>query len=141
MESNPLYQGTLNILEKVLDFRARRHDAVVSNIANIDTPGYKAFDVVMDDALRRAGAADPSADPEMRRTHSGHFQGTEGADGPGTGRVVRRSAVIGKGDRNTVDLDRSMADLAENNLMYNALTQMVAKKFGGLRNVIQGGTN
>lgn len=139
MESNPLYRGTLNILEKVLDFRARRHDAVVSNIANIDTPGYKAFDVVMDDALRRAGTADSSS--EMRRTHSGHLHGTEDAGDTGTGRGVRRSAVIAKGDRNTVDLDRSMADLAENNLMYNALTQMVAKKFSGLRNVIQGGTN
>lgn len=139
MESNPLYRGTLNILERVLDFRARRHDAVVSNIANIDTPGYKAFDVVMDDALRRAGSDEPS--PEMHRTHPGHLGGTEESGGTGAGQVVRRSAVIAKGDRNTVDLDRSMADLAENNLMYNALTQVVAKKFGGLRNVIQGGTN
>ena len=138
MESPPLFKGTISILEKALDFRSRRHQAAVSNIANIDTPGYKAFDVVMDEEFQRSGG--PGEVPVLTRTHAGHLSGS------GTGRpenlthTVKQSAVVAKADGNTVDLDRSMADLAENNLMYSALAQMVSKKFSFLRNAIQGGS-
>jgi flagellar basal-body rod protein FlgB len=42
-------------------------------------------------------------------------------------------------DGNTVDLDREMAKLSENNLMYNALAQIVSRKFQGLKDAIKGG--
>jgi flagellar basal-body rod protein FlgB len=44
-----------------------------------------------------------------------------------------------KGDRNSVDIDKEMANLSENSLMYNALAQILSKKFQGLKNVIQEG--
>ena len=42
-------------------------------------------------------------------------------------------------DQNTVDLDKSMADLAENTILYTALAQIVAKKFDGMKAVINEG--
>jgi len=42
-------------------------------------------------------------------------------------------------DGNTVDLDREMAKLSENNLMYNALAQIISRKFAGLKDAIKGG--
>ncbi|MBI9085886.1 MAG: flagellar basal body rod protein FlgB [Desulfobacterales bacterium] len=138
MESTPLFKGTLSILEKALDFRSRRHEAAVSNIANMDTPGYKAFDVVMDEAFQRGG--ETGAVPTLSRTHSGHFSGDGAGSSQNLTRTVKQPAVVAKADGNTVDLDRSMADLAENNLMYNTLAQMVSKKFSFLRSAIQGGS-
>jgi len=44
-----------------------------------------------------------------------------------------------KADRNTVVIDRMMVDLAENGIMYNAASQILSKKFQGLKSVIQGG--
>jgi flagellar basal-body rod protein FlgB len=137
MDGNGIFKGTLSILEKALDFRSRRHAAITSNIANIDTPGYKAFDAVMDDALRQS--AGENGDMGMNRTDDNHFHGTESGADSRSARYVRIPGTVPKGDRNTVTLDRSMADLAENSLMYNATAQMVSKKLDGLKLVIQGG--
>ena len=139
MGTDPIFQGTLNILEKAMDFRARRHEAVTSNIANIDTPGYKAFDVVMDETLGRVGESSGSP-VVLKQTHEGHFAGGETGGSAQGLQIVEQPAVVTKRDGNTVDLDRSMANLAENNLMYNTLAQIISRKFSGLRNAIQGGS-
>jgi flagellar basal-body rod protein FlgB len=54
MESKGIFGRTISMLEKVLDLRAMRHNLIVSNIANIDTPQYKAFDLVVEEELKRA---------------------------------------------------------------------------------------
>ena len=75
----------------------------------------------------------------IKRTHQNHLTGRHGAaDGvqptlDETGQTVLRK------DGNTVDVDREMAKLSENNLMYDALAQIVSKKFQGLKDAIKGG--
>jgi flagellar basal-body rod protein FlgB len=44
-----------------------------------------------------------------------------------------------RGDGNTVDIDRTMGQLAENTLLYKTAVQLISKKFNGLKNVIRGG--
>ena len=83
-----------------------------------------------------------------RSSHGVHMTGTNPAHfskGPDDNSGIRTKYVeheklINKGDQNTVDLDRSMSNLAENNLLYNALAQTISKKFRMLKDVIQGGS-
>lgn len=139
METKALFGGTVTLLEKVLDFRSKRHNVIISNIVNADTPGFKAFDIVMDEEVGRMEARS-SGDLPMASTNPAHFSMADQDTGGIRTRYIEHSKLINKGDRNTVDLDRSMSNMAENNLMYNALAQTISKKFRMLKEVIKGGT-
>jgi flagellar basal-body rod protein FlgB len=139
MEPKALFGGTVTILEKVLDFRSQRHNVILSNIVNSDTPGFKSFDIVMDEEADRIHAR-MSDGMQMESTNPAHFSsGVQDTGGIRT-RFVEHEKLINKGDQNTVDLDRSMSNLAENNLLYNALAQTISKKFRMLKEVIRGGS-
>ena len=139
METKALFGGTLNLLEKVLDFRSKRHNVIISNIVNADTPGFRAFDIVMDEEVDRVNARSSGGLP-MASTNPAHFSTADPDTGGIRTQYVEHTKLINKGDRNTVDLDRSMSNMAENNLMYNALAQTISKKFRMLKEVIKGGT-
>ena len=139
MDTKGLFGGTVSVLEKVLDFRSQRHNVIISNIVNADTPGFKAFDIVMDETVDGL-TANAAGEMRMAVSDPAHFS-TAGEDSGGIRtKFIENEKLINKGDRNTVDLDRSMSNLAENNLLYNALAQTISKKFKMLKEVIGGGS-
>jgi flagellar basal-body rod protein FlgB len=138
MDEKSLFAGTIETAIKALDMRSRRHEVIVSNLANADTPGYKAFDLMVEDAL--AAQKKNSAGVELSRTNAGHLP----ASGQNVHGLPPRMIRIDdannlRGDGNTVDMDREMAHLAENQLMYRSSARIIAKKLQGLKTVIQGG--
>ena len=137
MKLQGLFTGALPILEKVLDLRSMKHHSIVSNIANMDTPHFKAFDFAIEEELAKATRSEGNF--ELKRTHSGHLF----ARGVGlknvTPRLANSSQSMNRADGNSVDIDKEMAKMAENSLMYNASAQILSKKFQGLKNVIEGG--
>jgi flagellar basal-body rod protein FlgB len=141
MGINGIFNQTISLLERSLDLRAIKHKSITSNVANIDTPNYKAFDVMVEDELNRQNRASGTGDAARIMTTSERHLAPRRQDAvrinrhTGTGEnnpVMRR-------DGNTVDLDREMASMSENSLLYTLSAQVVAKKFQSLRNVIQGG--
>jgi flagellar basal-body rod protein FlgB len=136
MESQGLFKGTLPLLEKALDLRSLKHAVIVSNIANKDTPNYKAFNLVVEEEIEKVMG--PEKELGLRRSRRGHLPGKAigGAVRPG---IDNTSELSFKRDGNTVNIDKEMAKLSANNLMYDALAQIVSKKFQGLKEVIQGG--
>ena len=141
MGTNGIFDQTVSFLERSLDLRLRKHDAIVSNVANIDTPNYKAFDVMVEDEMQkldRSTGADEGI--HMTTTRAGHM---EPRGNPVCRTVTRSDGGSGlqteRRDGNTVDLDREMATMAENSFMYTISAQIVAKKFQSLKNVIEGG--
>ncbi len=61
------------LIQKTLDFRTQRQDLLTSNIANKDTPGYKAEDMVFEKSLEKAlHAEEPGL---LKTTNSRHFDG------------------------------------------------------------------
>ena len=54
MATQGIFSETISMLSKALDLRSRKHSVIVSNIANIDTPHYKAFDLAVEEELKRA---------------------------------------------------------------------------------------
>ena len=125
---------SFSVLSKALDLRTQRHQVLASNIANADTPNFKARDIDFKSAMQNALAsrADVGA-LSMAVTSSAHQQGN-GMSGSGTlqYRTETQSAV----DGNTVDMDVERAQITDNALQYQILTQMISNKFQGLRSAM-----
>ena len=137
MTVNRLFDNTTNLLAKVMALRARNAEVISSNIANIDTPGYKARQVTFMDQLQEA--LGESNNLPLLKTNQRHFPIAHGLTEIEPLIQPQESSLAGF-DRNTVDLDHEMAALAENSLNYNAAVQMLHKKLNILKNaIIEGG--
>ena len=136
MESHGIFSETFSVLQRSLDLRHMRHNLIVSNIANADTPHYRAFDLMVKEALAGNAGVKNLA---IVRTSPGHISGGRTLSAHATREVTDASQFVFRGDGSSVDIDKEMTKLAENNLMYNALAQILAKKFQGPKSVIQSG--
>src|SRR5271169_580326 len=95
-----------SILEHMLDVTAFRNKVLTSNIANADTPGYKAKDI--------------SFQQEMEEAIS--------SDGKSQYKIYEAGTTMSNRDGNTVNLDMEMAKVAENNLLYDTAAQLMTMK-------------
>ncbi|MBI4083393.1 MAG: flagellar basal body rod protein FlgB [Candidatus Lambdaproteobacteria bacterium] len=132
-----LFDSQIRLIERSLDFRAQRNALLSSNIANVETPGYKSRDLVFEKAL---GEALHHREPgPLRVTNPRHMDGN-----PHTPlelvkpHLIHAATPVGSVDGNTVDLEREMAKLGENQLAYQALSTMISHKFANLKNAIRG---
>ncbi|MFZ4438722.1 MAG: flagellar basal body rod protein FlgB [Syntrophales bacterium] len=120
-----LFGKTINLLSGMLDYRVERHKVLVSNITNMDTPGYKPMELVFKRTLEETTAE--KSRMEMVRTNSRHFNAAQGKSG--------NFQITVSGEK--VEIDKAMADLAENNLMHNFTVELLARKFNGLNTVLK----
>ena len=117
-------------LSAALDLYQARHTVLAENIANSETPGYRARDLDFGDALAEAMApAEPAApgDSSIVAPTSRHLEPT-----------IDRAAAV-KPDGNSIALDEQVGRLAENAFKIQALTQIISARYQGLRRVIDGG--
>ena len=136
-QANALFGGTIPTLQKALNLGSLRHKVLTSNIANIDTPNYKAFEVVMEEELNKNGRAAPAV--ELVRTRPEHLPKRNHSTNPLKIKVSDPPELNLRADGNTVDLDKTMGKLAENTILFRAAAQIISRKFIGLKNAIQGG--
>lgn len=127
-----IFNNTTSVLEKTLDLRSVRNKLISLNIANQDTPNYHSFDVVMKNELEKIVGR--SQEVTLTKTQPGHLPNS-GSLQPN---VITTAGGL-KADGNNVDIERTMVDLAENGIMYNAAAELLSKKFQGLKNVIKEG--
>ncbi|MBU3693774.1 MAG: flagellar basal body rod protein FlgB [Rhodocyclaceae bacterium] len=121
----------LDALGAGLKLSAQRQQLLAGNIANADTPGYKAVDFDFAAALGRAGAARL----RLATTEAGHLQGRRGADGVDIKyRIPAQDAI----DGNTVEVDREAALFTENALVYQARAQFLGDAIREMRLAITG---
>lgn len=109
-------------LHQALDFHLERHSVLSSNVAHVDTPGYKPTD------LARVEDVDFNSvfGVELAKTQPGHLPGAEGTTGLLHGRVFEDlSAGVGN-DGNYVSLDREAAKVAANQLRYDTVSAIVS---------------
>ena len=137
MDSQGIFSGTISTVEKVLDLRSLKHNLIVSNIANVDTPRYKSFDMIIEEEIGKKTGTKNGVN--LTRTKVEHLPGRKSSAGNVKPKFVDKLPLSERGDGNTVDIDKEMADMAENNLMYNTLAQILSKKFTGLKTAIQEG--
>jgi len=127
-------EQAISTYRAAMDIRVQRHQTLASNIANADTPNYKARDIDFSAAMQKAltGTSKNGA-IEMTQTNKGHLTAdVVTAKGLLAYRKETQSAV----DGNTVDMDVERTQIADNALQYQVLTQLISEKFKGLRNAM-----
>lgn len=119
-----LFDKNVQVLEKSMDMYLVRHSVIADNIANAETPQFKARRVDFEQELQRAAdQQDVGLGRNIASITPNVYQDTESEVGS---------------DLNTVDMDREMADLTKNDLKYSAATQSISKKFALLKYAIGG---
>ena len=122
-----LFADNIKLLGNVAGYAVDRHSLITGNIANMETPNYKTKDISFEAQLQ--AALPDKNDLKMVKTNERHFP-TYDASGQ-----VRPQIVTG-GD---VDLDKQMARLAENNLKYNTMVQLLNRKYKAVKETIEQG--
>ena len=119
--------------EHALRFRALRNRVLSSNIANADTPNYKARDIDFRDALNGARQDTIS----LQRTSDLHKQAWSTA--PDSAAMMYRVPTQSTLDGNTVEMDVEQAAFAENALQYRASLAFLDGKIRSLKYALKGG--
>ena len=111
---------------------------IKGNIANAETPGYRAMGYDFEDQLQ---AVAPNSDtPQMKATHPKHLRNTHTfADGTLKPDLYIRPNESVSHDGNTVDVDQEMASMQENQILYRSAIELLNRKVGILRYAITGG--
>lgn len=125
----------LGVHAQALPLRSQRTEVLAANLANADTPGYRARDIDFKSALAAAGS--PNAPVRMMTTASGHIGGASigGAPSP---ELKYRTPLAPALDGNTVDAQLEQAAFAENSVRYQATLHFLSSKFRGLLTAITG---
>ena len=115
-----------------LKLRANRAELLAANIANADTPNFKARDIDFKHALKMAG----SKSGEMVTTNARHIT-TAGTSKMGA-EIMYRTPTPPSLDGNTVDLQSERSAFLENSMMYQASLRFLNGRISGLMTAIRG---
>ncbi|MFI3221866.1 MAG: flagellar basal body rod protein FlgB [Methylococcaceae bacterium] len=122
--------------ENALRLRGQRQQLLASNIANADTPNYKAKDMDFGKAMHSALAHGRSASvAPLTQTNSGHLSAQLSAQLPNT---FMRKPTQNNLDGNTVDMDVERNNFLENSMHYEADVNFTQNEIKGLLAVLQG---
>lgn len=127
--SNMLFDNFHTGLGQVLDLRTAQHALTTANLANSDTPEYRAKFIPFDRLLSEV--VDRSKHPEMRQTHARHLPGLSGDSKRPD--VEELEAPAWSADGNSVQLERETVRLTENAMMFEAVSAGLSKRLAMLR--------
>ncbi len=116
----------INILNQSLTASWLKNQAISNNISNVNTPNYKRETVNFEEILKRN--MDARSIP-INKTHDKHMSLQNGA----SPLIEKDSSTSFRKDGNNVNIDIEMAELAENQIKYNALTRQLNDTFKRLR--------
>jgi len=140
MQLDGLFNTTVELLGKNIDLRARNQNLIASNIANAETPNYVPKSLAFEDELQgalkgkgRGGAPVLTNDRHLPLKSTGNRLQSV------TGRIVETPANTPGKDGNAVEFENEMGRMMENQVMYNASVQILAKKFEGLKTALREG--
>jgi len=123
------FKNSLGIHPQTMQLRAARAEILANNLANADTPNFKArdmdFNAVLEGESRRS--------LQMATTNASHLEGNVHTETELLFRNPYQPAI----DGNTVDSQMEQSFYTENALRYNASFEFLSSKFKGLRNAIK----
>lgn len=127
-----VFEKTFEVVKMALKLRGKRHTLIASNIANVDTPGYRRkdlpFEKIMQSYLK--------TDHKLKTTNVKHLTGKESMSNRSIGRMMETPTL---GTPNNVSLEEEITALIENQMMYESTLQALAKELERLREVITEG--
>ena len=129
-------ESIFGIHEQALMLRSRRAEMIANNLANADTPGFKAQDMDFRAALAQATATGAMHDESLSRFHPHHLGGF---DGPGMSPMAKyRVSLQPSLDGNTVDSHVEKAQYMSNALYMQATLRFLDDRISGLKSAFRG---
>jgi flagellar basal-body rod protein FlgB len=128
---NMFMDNTSRLLAKVLDFRAARQNVIAGNLANAETPGYvmkeldfeKELQKVIDNKITNPVKSEPDQVNASEAIMEDSFDPNQ--------------MIKEYGKPNELNVDKEMAKMSQNNLLYEVSTRLLSKKFENLKAVIE----
>ncbi len=133
--ADSIYDSTIGGLQAAMNFRLMNQNVISSNIANADTPGYKAQKVEFEDSLRNA--MNVSGRLQMEGSDAEHY--TKADPGRIDPEIYDNPNGVVHLDGNTVDRNVEQVELAGNQMQYDAAAEMIKRKLALLRYAISDG--
>ncbi|HEA83834.1 MAG: flagellar basal body rod protein FlgB [Thermodesulfobacterium sp.] len=126
-----IFGKTFNLVKTALKIRSHKHTLLASNIANVDTPGYRRKDIpfekIMQSYLSQEGL--------LKTTHPKHFKGFR----KDINELIKTYEEETLGTPNNVNLEEELVQLTENQLLYEATLKALSKELERLKEAITEG--
>ena len=148
-----IFSRSSEVMNKAMNGLLARHEAISSNLANVDTPGYKAVRVEFENQLREAvekedllassninnsrNLINNSGMLELKNTHIKHYGAKPVKLQELQINSYQDANVSFRNDKNGVDIETEMAELAKNDLKYQAIANLESKQFAGLKDTLR----
>ncbi|KKB75608.1 MULTISPECIES: flagellar basal body rod protein FlgB [Bacillus] len=126
-----IFSGTIQTLEGALQRANVKQKVISNNIANVDTPNYKAKKVSFKNMLNEESSRIDATKTDYRHID---FKGSDSNYS-----IVSSKQTSYQQNRNNVDIDQEMSEMAENQIQYQALVERISGKFNSLKTAITGG--
>jgi flagellar basal-body rod protein FlgB len=127
----------IGIHADALRIRSQRAELIANNLANADTPNFKARDVDFRAALAASGYAGATGGVALSTTQGGHLGGPSAVEGADPA-LRYRQPLAPSLDGNTVDVQVEQASFGENAVRYQATLTFINSKLRGLMTAITG---
>lgn len=125
-----LFDSAFGIHERALDLRGQRMEVIAQNIANVDTPFYKAKDIDFKQVLDEA-----QTDRSLRATHAAHIQFADSLQQGNTVFTIPFNPSI---DGNTVEMSVEQAKYGKAAAQYQATLRFIEGDISGIRKALRG---
>lgn len=140
MAVDAIFDKTSRILEKAMDLRMIRQGFIASNIANAETPYFRAVDVNFEATMEQlVKKAEKQQSAELECTDPRHFFSMNpAAEVPSEEKIIfaaSDSPSIGN-DSNSVNLESELGKAGRNQMMYSALVQLLNKKVTQVKQIL-----
>ncbi|WP_281797642.1 flagellar basal body rod protein FlgB [Tepidanaerobacter syntrophicus] len=125
----------IELMGKLLDVKAKRHELISNNLANVDTPGYKRSDIAFEEILK--SKLDQKILP-LSITNDKHINLVSKAEEIEP-QIYKQQDYAIRNDENNVDVDREMIELLKNNLSYDIISEQLQTSLKLLQTAINEG--
>ena len=135
-----LFQSTaIPVLQEVVSFSQARQAVLAGNIANIDTPGYQARDLSVEDFQTRLKQAIEDRDDPQSSMIEGRSPGEAGLPAnPLMAEVAKSTRMVLRHDMGNVDMESQVTEMVKNQMQHNTALAILSDQFRQLQTAIRG---
>ena len=123
-----------NKLFEQLNFRGERQKVISSNIANINTPGYKTKELVFEDELNNSITNNSL---QLRATNSKHMTNINSSLANSNPKLMEVDNLEEQNDGNNVNLDTQMGEMSKNKILFDAIQSSIKRDSKLFRSVVE----
>jgi len=118
---------SIKLLENIITYSSKRHGVLLSNIANVDTPNYKAKDLIFPKLIEDEKL-------KLEVTHEKHIKNDDVKE---VKEEVVELANENWEDKNNIEIDKEVAKITENYILYQSGLQLLSSRIRMFKNALR----